>query len=168
MASWALFSNSGRESVRWDPHHGPGLRRANTIVCDISLAGQYFGHTLGEDVTELRDYTVQLKGLAIGVEELERIASFLESWLRLPLAEQARSKLALDCAVGGLFDQSLMMSLGPRADVLSGGNPVATFRFVAGRLKGELTFVTDPSCLRRFCEGIRASMSEWPEKSGAS
>jgi hypothetical protein len=50
------------------------------------------------------------------------------------------------------------MRLGRRDDTLSGGEPVATFRFVTGRLKGEMVFLTDRDRLQELNEGIRAAL----------
>jgi len=119
-------------------------------------------------VSVLRDYGLVLKGLAICVTELERLATFLDSWLRLSLAEQTQHAPSIECSVGGLFDQSLVMCLGERDDTLSGGKPVATFRYVTGRMKGELSFVTDQSCLRALSDGIRAALTRASSATHAS
>ena len=160
ITSWQLKSSSGRESVCWEIREFPAPRRTNALICDIHLAGQYFGVTLGGHASELRDYTLALRGLAVGVAEIERLAAFLRSWLQLPLGEQAQHPLSLECKVGGLFDQNVIMVLGDRADTLAGGKPVATFRYVTGRLRGELSFVTDQSCLQSLVEGIEAALAE--------
>jgi hypothetical protein len=160
MPSWQLSSNSGRESVSWEIREFPAVQRDHAFVCDIRLAGQYFGPTLGGDASKPPDYDLVLRGLAVGVAELERLATFLRTWLQLPLAEQAAHPLALECKVGGLFDQNVIMVLGERDDILSGGKPVAAFRYVTGRLKGELSFVTDQSCLRGLSDGIDAVLAE--------
>lgn len=153
---WQLNSNSGRESVRWDLSGERTSQNSKVLLCDVQLTGQYFGATLGGDDPKLRDYALVLRRLAIGVPELDRLSSFLRSWLHLPLADQANHPPAFDANVGGLFDQSLIMSLGKRDDTISAGKPVATFRYIAGRLRGELSFVTDQSCLRILSEGIDA------------
>ena len=168
MPSWQLNSTSGRESVCWEIREFPLPQRGNALVCDICLAGEYFGAALGGDTSELRDYSLVLRGLAVGMVELERLVAFLRSWLQLPLAEQAQHPLALECKVGGLFDQDVIMVLGERADVLSDGKPVATFRYVTGRLRGELSFVTDPSCLRGLCQGIDAALAAYKSTAHAS
>ena len=156
MGSWHLNSSSGRESVCWQVlSHGHGA-----FVCDILLSGEYFGATLGGDPAGPRDYTLVLKNLSIGVEELGRLAAFLNSWLELPMAEQAQHPPTFECAVGGLFDQVVIMDLRERNDVLSGGKPVVTFRYITGRLTGELSFVTDQSCLRELSEGIGVALAE--------
>ena len=160
MASWHLNSSSGRESVRWQV----SSHRPDAFVCDILLSGQYFGATLGGSSTEPPDYSLVLKSLTIGVEELGRLAAFLSSWLALPIAEQARHPPAFECAVGGLFDQIILMELRERSDVLSGGKPVVSFRYITGRLKGELSFVTDQSCLRELSEGIGRALAEEPSE----
>jgi hypothetical protein len=168
IRSWRLNSNSGRETVCWKVREGPRSNHANAFVCDIHLTGQYFGATLGGDSSELRDYSLVLKGLAIGVAELERLATFLHTWLQLPLAEQGHHPPSFDCKVGGLFDQSLIMSLGERDDTISGGKPVVTFRYLTGCLKGELSFVTDQSCLLELSEGIRAVLATADPRTYAS
>jgi hypothetical protein len=38
--------------------------------------------------------------------------------------------------------------------VLSGGLPVATLRFVAGRTEGEMSFVAGPAALRELARGL--------------
>src|SRR5262249_25093557 len=146
-SSWQLTSSSGREWVRWDLQEVHAREQRAALICDIHLEGQYFGAALGGEATGVRDYHLLLGGLAIGRDELERLSLYLRQWLQLPLAQQARRPPALTCNVGGLFDQSLTMTLGQRDDTLSGGRPVATFRYIVGRLTGELSFVTDQSCL---------------------
>jgi hypothetical protein len=168
ITSWQLNSASGRESVCWEIREFPTQRRSNALICDIHLAGQYFGVTLGGNASEPRDYTLVLRGLAVGVAEIERLATFLRSWLQLPIAEQARHPLALECKVGGLFDQDVIIVLGDRADTLAGGKPVVTFRYVTGRLRGELSFVTDQNCLQGLFEGIEAALAECRSSTHAS
>ncbi len=148
---WQLSSSSGRETVRWDVREVRATEGA--LVCDVRLEGQYFGDGLGE-ASAAPDYGLLFRGLAIRVADLERLCSYLGEWLRLPIGEQARHPLSVVCDVGGLFDQSLTLSLGHRDDTLSGGHPTATFRYIAGRLTGELSFVVDPSCLQVLCDGI--------------
>lgn len=129
-------------------------------MCDIHLAGEYYGASLAESRSEVRDYSLTLRGMAVGISELQRMCSTIESWLDLSLAEQARQRLGLECSVGGLFDQSVILKLGRRDDMISGGNPVATFMYLVGSMRGELVFVTDQSCLRELTTGIRAALSE--------
>ena len=62
------------------------------------------------------------------------------------------------CTMGRLFDQSLLFELGVRGDTLAGGQPVATFRYVVGRMRGEMNFPTEPSRLRELARGIRAAV----------
>jgi len=157
---WLLSSNSGRESVSWVLTDAQPGGRGQVVTCDIHLAGQYFGSSLAAGDRELRDYELSLYGMAVGVVELERLSSTISTWHQLPLAEQARHKLAVECNVGALFDQSLTLILGRRDDRLSGGNPVATFKYLVGSLSGELVFVTDQSCLFGLAAGIHEALEE--------
>lgn len=158
--SWHLNSSSGRDSVSWDAVADLPRAQPEVVLCDIQLAGEYYGAALADSASGLRDYSLTLRGMAVGMRELQRMCSTIESWLDLSLAEQARQRLGLDCSVGGLFDQSLVLSLGSRDDIISGGKPVATFKYLVGSMRGELVFVTDQSCLRELTTGIRAALGE--------
>jgi hypothetical protein len=160
MGSWQLTSISGREAARWDvQERHETARRGVALSCNVQLEGQYFGAALGES-SKVRDYRLLLKGLEVGTMELKRLSSYLGEWLKLPLAEQAGHPLTFVCNVGELFDQSLTMKLGKRDDTLADGNPIVTLGFIVGRLKGELSLVTDQKGLELFCAGIDAVLHE--------
>lgn len=155
--SWGLVSSSGRDRVTWlataieDGGDGPALR------CDIALEGRFFGESLDSGSREPGpDFRLDIRGLAIGISTLVRLHDHLKRWLDLPLAEMGRTRLELDCDMGSLFDQQVLLIVGQRADVLSSGHPVATVKYIVGRMSGEMSFVTDQSCL----SGLRAGIGE--------
>lgn len=151
---WQLDSSSGDESVRWDVREERPGRDGKTLVCDVFLSGRYFGAELRSPTSGGPDFSLVLGGLEIGTVELDRLAAYIREWLQLQPIEQINHPPAFECSVGALHDQSLILSLGPRDDIASDGKPVATFRYIVGRLTGEFVFVTDQTCLRRLVEGI--------------
>src|SRR5262249_15788134 len=144
-----LASESGRESIRWevrarqDTPQGPALR------CDVSLTGCYLGEGLA-DTPAAPDYLMVFRNFMVGLAAMSRLQSSLEAGLGMAEGEQAVHPVAIDCNLGSLFDQSLVLALGRRPDVLSGGLPIATLRFVAGRTVGETSFPAGPAALREL------------------
>jgi len=155
-SSWELLSSDGRESARWIVLERDALAPEPAFLCDVILAGHYFSAPLaaGSGSEASRDFTLELRRLAVPTRTLDRLVTALQAWLDQPARELDASRLALDCELGGLFDQRLRLVLGERADTLSSGHPVATLSYTVGRLRGELSFVTDPACLAAFCEAI--------------
>jgi hypothetical protein len=154
-ASWEVVSSSGRERAAWlaRPVEDPGS--AEALTCDVVLIGRFFGASLdAAPPGPSPDFGLEMRGLAVRIATLQRLHAHLRSWLDLPLAEQRRTRLAFDCEMGGLFDQDVRLILGERADTLSAGHPVATVKFVVGRMSGEMSFVTDQTCLAALCAGL--------------
>jgi hypothetical protein len=159
LATWELVSSSGRESARWTVVRENRAANEPVLFCDVALAGNYFGEPLSVDtVRPGRDFTLEMHGLAVPISTLIRLLTIMRTWLTLSLSELRSSNLALDCEMGGLFDQRVALVIGDRADTISSGHPVATMKYVVGRMKGELSFVTDQSCLASFCRGIDAAV----------
>jgi hypothetical protein len=158
-ASWTLVSNSGREKVTWFARRRERGDDA-VLTCDILLEGQFFGDALGSGRPDPPpDFGLEIRGLAIRLSTLQRLHEHLQRWLELPLAEMRTSRLELDCDMGGLFDQHVHLILGDRADILASGHPVATVKYLVGRMSGELSFLTDPSGLASLCEDLAATIN---------
>ncbi|MCH9672112.1 MAG: hypothetical protein K0U93_11750 [Gammaproteobacteria bacterium] len=153
--AWALRSKSGREQVEWTTRSIDGVERERQYRCDIALFGYYqAGQIAAGDVSDSNDYRLALRGLYLSHDSLERLVGWLREWLSVPLAALRSTPLSIDCGMGSVFGQSLVLRLGERDDILSEGHPVATVTFVTGRLRGELVFVVDRSCIAAFSEGI--------------
>lgn len=153
--SWSLVSNSGRERVRWLARAIEKAGAEAALRCDIFLEGRYFGASLdSEAADDPADFRLEIRGLSVRITTLERLHDHLKRWLDLPLSELRRTRLDLDCDMGGLFDQQLRLIVGERPDVLSSGHPVATVKYIVGRMSGEMAFVTDQSCLSGLRMGI--------------
>jgi len=155
--AWMLSSSTDRESVSWAVRSTEDGKDGRTLVCDVTFAGHYYDGVLDSGVVE-PDFRLVLRGLALRAHDLERLVDRLEAWLALPPSEQARAPVALACSMGGLFDQSLLFELGTRDDMLAGQRPVATFRYIVGRMTGAMSFPTDPDCLRGFVEGVKSAL----------
>jgi len=152
---WELPSSSGRENSRWTVTEINGKGAERTFRCDVALEGQFYGETLeSASVGDLQDFGLVVRGLQLRHDELTRLVGTLGEWLALPLGQLRDHSLAFSCGMGGLFDQSLRLSLGQRDDTISDGRPVATLEYIVGRLKGELSYPVDQSCLRIMAEGI--------------
>jgi len=154
---WMLSSGCGRESASWVVRSIDRSKDGSTLVCDVTLAGIYYAAVLDSRAAE-PDFRLALHGLKLWTRELERLVDSLEAWLALPLPELARVPIALECSMGGLFDQSLRFELGARDDTLAGGKPVATLRYIVGRMTGQMWFPIDSGCLRGFADGITATL----------
>jgi|KBSSwiStaDraftv2_1062776.scaffolds.fasta_scaffold615487_2 hypothetical protein len=157
--SWQLASSTGREAVTWVARSVDDSGPETALVCDVALAGRFYGAALeARPATAQPDFHLDIRGLAITVSTLERLHDHLTRWLSLPPLEQRKTALGLDCDLGSLFDQHVRLLLGERADTLSGGQPVATVRYVVGRMTGELWFAAEPDGLSSFSEQIRAGL----------
>jgi hypothetical protein len=137
-----LRSITDRESVAWTVRE----RASDALVCDAGLSGTYYDRVL-DPVGGEPDFLLVLRGLRLPLHELERLAGELEA-----------GSIALACSMGRLFDQSLLFELGVRDDTLAAGRPLATFRYVVGRMRGEMVFPTDPSRLSSLARGIGATV----------
>jgi GNAT superfamily N-acetyltransferase len=157
-----LASESGRESIRWEVRERRETRLGPALRCDVSLTGAYFGEGLADapvrPVPGAPDYLLVFRNFMVGLAEMNRLQTHLDEWLRLSASEQASHPLGIDCTLGSLFDQSLVLAIGQRADVLSGGLPVATLRFVAGRTEGEMSFVAGPAALQELSRGLASCL----------
>lgn len=167
--AFRLASGSGREAIRWEVRERSDTRQGPALRCDVSLTGCYFGEGLADAspgdlgapvrlVSPAPDYLMVFRNFMVGIAEMSRLQTHLDTWLALPPREQAAHPLGIDCTLGSLFDQSLVLAFGRRADVLSGGLPVATLRYVAGRTSGEMSFVAGPEPLRAFARSLAACL----------
>jgi len=154
---WVLSSSSGRESVSWRVRSIDRGKDGLVLVCDVTLAGFYYDGVLDSGAVE-PDFRLVLHGLELRTRELERLVDRLEAWRALSLSELASAPITLECSMGDLFDQSLLFELGRKDDTLAGGRLVATFRYVVGRMTGEMSFPTDPGCLRGLADGIKTAL----------
>ena len=170
---WQLSSSSGREVSRWTVTEIDGTGSARTFCCEVSLEGRFYGDALDSNPTstpaststststsveESRDFGLVVRGLLLRQDELSRLVDTLREWLDLTPVQQRQRPLALDCGMGALFDQSLRLTLGLRDDTLVLDRPVATLAYIVGRLRGELSYAVDPSCLQILVEGIEAAL----------
>jgi hypothetical protein len=155
-----LRSSNGLECARWIVVERAQPASEAALICDVVLAGRYFSAPFAADSDSgaPQDFMLEMRRLAVPVRTLERLAEALGRWLDLSLHEQHSAPLTLDCEMGGLFDQYLHLVLGKRDDTLASGQPVATLSYLVGRMRGELSFVTDPTCLRAFHESITAAI----------
>jgi len=157
--SWQLVSGAGREKITWTARALDGSGSEDAILCDVTLEGRYFGAALEmRPASETPDVHLEIRKLAVTVSTLERLHDHLTRWLSLPSFEQRRTPLGVDCDMGSLFDQHVRLLLGERADTLSGGQPVATVRYVVGRMTGEMWFATEAEELSMFSEQIRSAL----------
>jgi hypothetical protein len=158
---FALSSSTGSETVTWDVREREEGTCGTAITCDVTLAGSYFEGLFASGGRE-PDFRLVLRELRLSVRDLERLVDPIDAWLAD--VSPGRPPIALVCSMGGLFDQSLLLELGPRDDTLSGGRPVARLRYVVGRMTGEMIFPTDSSCLSCFVDGIRTSALRAPQE----
>ncbi len=146
---WELRSNGGDAVARWLVREAPAGPH-DVIVCDLELSSSYAGQA-GDDHHPV---VVEARQLAIRRSELEEIVHRLLEWANLPLARLAITPLNATFVVGATFDNTVTLTFGARADVISGHNQTATFSLRMGKLRGEFVFVTDQSCIRSLCYGM--------------
>ena len=152
--SWELRSNKGGELVRWELRSTSGHGDSLTLVCDLSLRASYWGQ--GSDP---RDVSLTIHQLLIRRAALEDLEKHLRGWVELPMAALARTPLEYSADAGGLFDNHISLSFGPREDLIAERHPCVTLRYGLGKLAGEFAFVTDQSCIRDLCDGIRRCLA---------
>jgi hypothetical protein len=157
--SWRLASGTGREKVTWTARAFERSGSEDAITCDVTLAGRYFPASLdARDAGGTPDFHLELRGLAVTISTLERLHDHLTRWLALSPSERSQTGLSVDCDLGSLFDQHIRLLLGERSDTLSAGQPVATLRYVVGRMTGEMWFATDADSLTDFSQQVRAAL----------
>jgi len=149
IACWELRSNSGDALAKWVVQE---VSTAGAIVCDFQLTCSYAGQA--EDHPVL----VGAKRLGLGQRELEDVERQLRTWADLPLSELSKAPLKARFSAGAVFDNSVLLTFAPRPDVISSHNQVASFTLAVGKLRGEFVFVTDQSCIRLLCDGIRTAL----------
>jgi hypothetical protein len=152
VPTFELLSNRGSESAQWSVSE-PRPEAGEHLSCDVRLRGQYYA-----DGEHPEDLEFVARDLFVLTANLEQLVQLLRSWLDLSLPQQSRTPLDVSEELGGRFDNQLTLKLGRRADTLSGQNLVATLTYSLGRFCGEFSFVTDQSCLRIFCDGIRSAL----------
>ena len=159
--SWELPSNSGREVCRWTVVASEGAGAERVYRCDVVLEGAFHEAILGGESGGSTDYSLAIRGLQVGVRELDRLNQWVREWLSLSLRELYERELELDCTMGSLFDQHLGLTLGRRDDTIhTVGQTVATLRYFVGRMRGELSYPVDPTCLRTLADGIERTLGE--------
>jgi hypothetical protein len=150
IASWELRSNSGDALAKWDVLE---VSPAGVMLCDFQLTCSYSGQG-----AESRPVLVEAKQLSLGQRELEHIERLLRTWVDQPLPELSKGPLEARFSAGAVFDNLVTLTFARRADVIYGHNQVASFTLAVGKLRGEFVFVTDQSCIRLLCDGIRAAL----------
>ncbi|HEU5180522.1 MAG TPA: hypothetical protein VFW45_07005 [Candidatus Polarisedimenticolia bacterium] len=157
--AWELLSRSGHEKARWNcavPEGGEESR----LVCDVVLTGAGLPEALasGTGSEDGSGFSLSFPGLEVSVAGLARLSALLGEWIGLPAPERAGRRLGIDCDMGSLFDRRLMLRIGERADTVSGGFPVATLSYSAGRLTGEFSFLTDEQRLEALRAGLESAL----------
>ena len=97
---------------------------------------------------------VSIEGLWLRLGSIQSLAAAIQRWVDQPLEALAGSAFSGHFPLARLEHQSLDLRFGPRADTISGSNPVVTASFSAGPLRGDIHFVTDQSCLRNFAADL--------------
>jgi hypothetical protein len=109
---------------------------------------------------------VEVPGLCLGVSAVRALHDALAVWVSLPLHELATTKLAGAHALALPPGQRLDFMFGDRPDTIADRRPTVTILFGTTRLTGEHHFVTDPSCLREFADGLVAAALEVDANAG--
>jgi hypothetical protein len=150
---WEMRSNSGDALARWAVQGTAGSGHSLSLVCDLYLSSPYAG-----SAADIEAVQVVFRQLSLSRSTLEAMEQRLRAWADLPLSELARTPLVASFEAGHTFDNHAAFQFEPRADVISGPNPVVTFKLFLGKLQGEFVFVTDQSCIRLFCDQVRVSL----------
>ena len=152
--AWELKSNSGSERIRWDVRSANGAGDSLTLVCDLSVRASSWRSGSNPGDVDLTIHELYVRGGSLDL--LER---HLRAWVELPLAELARTPLEYSTDAGGVFDSGVRLGFGPRADLIASHHPCVTLRYDVGRLAVEFSFVTDQTCIRELCDGIRDGLA---------
>lgn len=153
--SWELRSNKGGELIRWEFRSTSGHGDSSTLVCDLSVRASYWGQD-----ADPRDVNLTIRQLPVRRAALETLEKHLRGWVDLPIAELAHTPLVYMADAGGMFDNHVSLSFGPRDDLIAERHPCVTLRYGLGKLAGEMSFVTDQSCIRDLCDGIRTCLAK--------
>ena len=118
-------------------------------VCSVRLWHVTYSDVADEDV----EAALSASSVPVSVSALAAFRDTVETWLALPLADQAATQLAASVSLMPAWEPSrLDIDIGSRSDIIAERHPVATVRYSLGALSGELAMVADQSCWRRFCD----------------
>src|SRR5262245_35840 len=128
MTGFELPSNRGTESLRWIVH---GLSRKGlnpALFCDVELRARLYAD-------ENLDITLAAGEIWIRLADLQRLHQVLATWISEFDRGTARP-LTDVITLSGTLDQQLVLSFGPRPDVINGRHETVTVRCNFGRFQG--------------------------------
>ncbi len=150
-----LRSNRGSESVSFRFRGRNNCGPEPGVDCEIRVAGSSWKDG------EAKPVRADLGVLHLSLIQLGTLIGSVSSWLTLPLEELARRPLQSACSLSFSPPERLGVDFGPRRDTVNAGKPVVTVSWQLGSFRGELHYVTDPSCLGEFTEELRAMLAEY-------
>ena len=106
-------------------------------------------------------FSVSIEGLWLRVAELTALREHIFRWVGQPLDQLVADDLSEDFELARMPRQRVRIRFGPRADTISGLNPIVSITYSAGALHGEFHFVTDQSCLAVFVEELSAAVNSF-------
>lgn len=121
-------------------------------LCQVMLIGSSWSNGTSAPVG------ADLGILHLSLIEVSVLAAELERWVGLPLDRLAREPLECEHDLAMAPTSELRLRFGARPDTISDRKPVLTATFSVDSFKGELHFVTDPSCVAEFVADLRESL----------
>ena len=165
-----------------DDMDGPGWRLGSTQgdTCLCGRASTSIGADASSAASGLVDISVtyydlpqdrtspaavfEVHALEIDADALQRLSTTLRKWLALPLAELAHTPLVLTANLAANSWDAFTLSFGPRTDLIMTAGSVGCEVEIAasGVLRLTHRFVTDPTVLAAFVDGIARSQPVGP------
>ena len=122
------------------------------FLAELVITGRFWDRERAlfpESTLELTDdFQVELRQVVVPAERMKELAGYLERWL------SDFSEFEIRLSEEG--EATVVVVVGVRADFISKPErPVFTLRYTTSRMRAEWCFVTDPSCVSGFLEGVR-------------
>jgi hypothetical protein len=150
MDEWCIPSNNGWRQVKFEAlvYH----RSENLIEYKIELAGQcwrpstsYAESTSNDDLVD--EFRFALQSVLISMAVCKSLLDSFDGWLNAPAP--------FTCKLCSTFDQSLILSLGDRDDLITKtDHPACTIEYESAGGRVEVFFVVDQSCIRIARQGL--------------
>lgn len=155
-ATWLIHAASGRQHIlcrslgRW--------RDPDILCCEFQVESEFWDRCDAVPQAALvPDFGVALPQVLISMAMLRKLEAHLDDWMQ--------SRTFFDCQIctEALGDQTLMVSVGTRAGVISSvEKPTLTLAFRCGHaMSAEWVFVVDQTCilawrdsLQEFLQGV--------------
>jgi len=151
QACWAIDATNGFQHVQC--RLVGVLPDPDIVCCEFQVAREFWNRCDAiAQAALVADLGVELPQVLISISMLRQLRARLDDWMA------CRSSFACQICPEGHGDQTLMVSIGTRIDVIcSTEKPTFTLTYQCGHsMVAEWAFVVDQSCMRGWRESLQA------------